>query len=59
MTEAKKVASAILAGLSLEEQKVMAKILMASDEVVKKELGHTKEQVLKNFAKVAFDRINK
>ena len=34
----------------------MAKILIASNEEVEKELGHTKEQVLKNFAKVSLDR---
>lgn len=34
----------------------MAKILTASDEVVLKELGHTKEEALKNFAKVSRDR---
>ena len=56
MEKAKKVASAILEGLSLEEKKVMAKILIASNEEVEKELGHTKEQALKSFAKVSLDR---
>ena len=57
--EAKKVASAILEGLTMDEKKVFAKILMADDATVKKELGHNKDDVVRSFAKVALKNTRK
>lgn len=59
MTESKKIAKAILSGLSKEEQITLAKIIIADDEAVMKEFGHGKEETVKAFAKVALKRINK
>ena len=58
-TEARKVAKAVLDGLSLEETKLMAKILMTDNEILEKQIGHSKEEAVRNFAKLSLDRQRK